>query len=116
MATPLPTHITTCPDFKTDHLRWHERVIAEAVLRALPAEATGGGCQAFWSPDKWKQRGEHYGTNSLLILVHDGGDLAPLCNPDYGMPLCMRALEAELREMGLFVESCTCWYSAVYLA
>lgn len=116
MATPLPTGITTCPDFATDHLRPHERVIAEAVLKALPPDATGGGCQAFHSPDKWQQRGEQYGTRSLLVVVHDGGDLAPLCNPDYGAPLCIRALDEELRGMGLFLEPCTAWYSAIYLA
>lgn len=107
---------TTSPDFTTEHLRPHERVIADAVLRALPDDATGGGCPAFWSPDKWRERGERFGTDSLLVLVHDGGDLAPCCNFDYGAPLCVRALEEELRKLGLFVEACTSWYSAVYLA
>lgn len=103
-------------DLKTDHLRPHEQLIARAVLSVLPKDATGGGCTAFYSPDKWKQRGERFGTNSLLVIVHDGGDLAPFCNLDYCNHRCVERLAARLQKLGLFVEQCTSWYSAVYLA
>lgn len=105
----------TSKDFTTEHLRPHERVIAEAVLSVLPDDATGGGCQAFYSPDKWKERGETYGHGSLLIVVHDGGDLAPYCSLDYGCyGLNGRMVEA-LSKAGVYVEQCTSWYSAIYL-
>jgi hypothetical protein len=104
-------------DFKIDHLRPHEQLIAKAVLRVLPRDATGGGCQAFYSPDEWAKRsGEEYGRDSLLVLVHDGGDLAPHCNLDYCNYKAHEKLYKSLRKLGLFVEQCTGWYSAIYRA
>lgn len=103
-------------DFCTYHLRPHEALIADLMLSVLPPDATGGGCWAFWSPDKWKQRGEKHGTNSLLVVVHDGGDLAPYCSLDYGAYQSIERMAAVLGRAGLFIEQCTDWYSAVYLA
>lgn len=108
--------MTTCEDFKVDHLRPHERVIAKAVLKALPKTATGGGCKAFYSPDEWAKRGEHYGKDSLLIVVHDGGDLSYACNLDKGMWGMHDRLVRTLAKHGLYIEQCTCWYSAIYRA
>lgn len=103
-------------DFKIDHLRPHEQTIARLVLAVLPPDATGGGCSAFHRPDKWAERGEDYGTDSLLVLVHDGGDLAPYCNLDYCSYGSAEKLQRRLVKAGLYVQQCTSWYSAIYRA
>lgn len=106
-------------DFDTNVLpRWRGRELAEAI-RAWVADrngraATGGGCRAFYSPEQWAKREESYGLSSLLILVHDGGDLAPLCNSDYEAREEMKAFAKYLETLEVRVESCTGWYSAVY--
>jgi hypothetical protein len=103
-------------DFNVSHLHPHQRAIARAVLRVLPKDATGGGCRAFYSPKEWAARNETYGLKSLLIVVHDGGDLEPYCNLDFGCYSMHDRLQAELGKVGLYMESCTSWYSAIYLA
>lgn len=73
-----------------------------------------GGCKAFYSPAEWKDRGEEYGLESLLIVCHDGGDLSALCygNGDH-VPL-QNAFVGALKAAGLYCQPCTCWYSAIY--
>jgi hypothetical protein len=73
-----------------------------------------GGCKAFYSPAEWLERGEQYGLKSLLVVVHDGGCLAPICNMDYGNYVLHDSLQAKLHAAGFFLEGCTSWYSAVY--
>lgn len=55
---------------------------ADAILATTKAES-GGDCKAFYTPAEWEARGEKYGSGSELIVVHDGGDLAPSFNMDY---------------------------------
>lgn len=88
--------------------------IANAILKILPKDASGGGCKAFYSTTEWKERKESYGLNSGLIVVHDGGDLAKYCNLDYESYLDCKKLNQALGEIGYYIEGCTCWYSAVY--
>jgi len=73
-----------------------------------------GGGGRFYAPTQWAERGETYGTSSLLVVTHDGGDHAPAFNLDYGRYELNERLQAVLREHGMYVEACTCWYSAVY--
>lgn len=73
-----------------------------------------GGCRVFYTPEEWKLRGEVYGRDSLLIVVHDGGDHAPAFNLDYGMYDISDKLREHMRKEGYMVEQCTSWYSAVY--
>ena len=73
-----------------------------------------GGCKAFYSPIEWAARGEKYGCNSVLVLVHDGGALRDFCNYDAECPSRIEAMIKALEPLGLYVESCTGWYSAVY--
>jgi len=87
---------------------------AEAIVRLLGPDASGGGCRAFYSPEEWRERGETYGRKSLLVLVHDGGDLARHCNYDYGDYKAVERLAETLKPFDLYVEACTSWYSAVY--
>lgn len=92
------------------------RKAAEAIVRVLAEnEATNtGGCRAFYSPDEWSDRGEDYGTGSVLVVVHDGGDHAAFFNYAYEQPGLMEKVQEALRPLGLYVEQCTGWYSAVY--
>jgi hypothetical protein len=73
-----------------------------------------GGCTTFYTPEEWKARGEEYGTEGLFVIVHDGGDVAPVCNFDYEQYGLMEEGRVALARAGAFVEQCTSWYSAVY--
>jgi hypothetical protein len=75
---------------------------------------SGGGCRAFYTPEEWKARGELYGTESVLIICHDGGDLAPMCNMDYECYKLHDEMQRVMGQAGFFVQDCTGWYSAVY--
>jgi len=86
--------------------------IAE-FLKTFDLEYTGG-CKAFYSPKEWKERGEDYGLESELIVVHDGGDLASIFNLDYGCYDLNAKMDEALRRHGVWMESCTCWYTAIY--
>ena len=68
----------------------------------------------FYTPAEWKVRGEKHGNEAVLVIVHDGGDLAPLCNYDYGCYDDIEAFSAFLGGLGYYVEDATGWYSAVY--
>lgn len=72
---------------------------------------SGGG---LYSAKQWRDRGELYGRSSKLVIVHDGGDLAPYLNLDY---MCYKNYDKQVeffRKYGYYIETCTCWYSAVY--
>lgn len=86
---------------------------AEAVLATTGAES-GGGCRAFYTPEEWAARGEKYGTGSVLVVVHDGGDLAPSFNMDHCAYESMERVRKALEPLGLYAEQCTSWYSAIY--
>lgn len=74
-----------------------------------------GGCKTFYSPKEWKERGEDYGTVSLLVVVHDGGDHARAFSWDYEDYASIEGLNKDLMEVGgMYSEQCTCWYSAIY--
>ncbi len=52
----------------------------------------------------------------MLVVVHDGGDLAPVFNWAYERYALIEELRVELERVGLFAEQCTSWYSAIYRA
>jgi hypothetical protein len=107
-------------DFRTDHLSGEALKIASAISEMIKddkgEDPHGGGCTAFYTPEHWRERGENYGTDSVLILCHDGGDLALYCNLDYAYYRGQERMNSCLKNLGYWVESCTCWYSAVYPA
>ena len=100
-------------DFRVDHLKGDELTVAKVVLRIL-GKNPSGGCRAFWTAEEWLARNEKYGTDSVLVLVHDGGDLATVCNWDYGRYDLSEKLTEALKVAGYYYEQCTSWYSAVY--
>jgi hypothetical protein len=105
-------------DFDWSHLSGDSLRAAKVVLgvlhRYFDRSATGGGCTAFYTSDEWRARGEQFGKTSVLVLVHDGGDLAPICNPAYGQDTMSDDLVRSLHRAGFYREQCTCWYSAIY--
>jgi len=94
------------------------RVAAQAVLDFLTEKdiTYHGGGGRFYSPQEWRERGEIYGTGSLLVITHDGGAHSAAFNPDYEDYALMEELRLRLQEVDLYVEQCTSWYSAVYQA
>ena len=70
----------------------------------------------FKTPQEWAERGEDYGLKSVLVVLHDGGNQAPYLNLDYCAYKCHEKMAEALRDIGYYVEQCTCWYSAVYKA
>lgn len=75
----------------------------------------GGGYRAFYSPESWRKRGEEYGKGAELIVVHDGGDLAPYFNHDYDCYPAVEEMDKALSRLGAYAEQCTSWYTAIYL-
>jgi len=94
------------------------RKVAEIVLgcatEAMGEEPDPCGCKTFYSPLEWKERGEEYGLESELIVVHDGGDFAHLCSYLYNSPKLQERFIELLEAEGYYIEPCTCWYGAVY--
>lgn len=92
---------------------------AAETLRDFFAEngITGhGGGGKFYSPREWAARGERYGTESLLIVTHEGGNHAGAFNLDYQQYALFDAMVRRLDTIGVFCEACTSWYSAIYPA
>ncbi|NLE78110.1 MAG: hypothetical protein GX610_00735 [Rhodococcus sp.] len=73
-----------------------------------------GGGGRFYSPSEWKDRGEQWGTESLLIITHDGGDHASAFAYDYGNYSLIDELQTRLGHINVFAEQCTSWYTALY--
>ncbi len=73
-----------------------------------------GGCKAFYEPYDWVSRGNEYGRDSVLVICHDGGSLAYLCNYDHCDYQSIEKFKTHLARYGFWVENCTTWYSAIY--
>jgi hypothetical protein len=73
-----------------------------------------GGCTTFYSTQQWKDRREEFGTESELVIVHDGGDIAKFFNYDYQDYTEIERMNKLLKKYGVYFESCTSWYSAIY--
>ena len=105
-------------DFNVSHLEGNALNAAKTIVKTLNhnlgRKPSGGGCKAFYSQSEWIERKEKYGSKALLILCHDGGDLAPFCNLDYCAYESYEALQSAMNKKGFYIEQCTSWYSAVY--
>jgi hypothetical protein len=89
---------------------------AEAIVRLLTelGLTETGGCRAFYSPKEWRERDEEYGGKADLIVVHDGGSLAPFFNYDYRAYSMVDEMSKRLDQAGAWAEPCTSWYTAIY--
>lgn len=88
------------------------KVILEFLAEKELTEHGGGG--KFYSPKQWAERGELYGRTSELVITHDGGDHAYALDYDREAYALMEELRGRLQPLGMYIEQCTCWYSAVY--
>jgi hypothetical protein len=88
--------------------------ICDTIIDVVGEDACAAGCRAFYTPEEWMARGERYGLNSILIVVHDGGDLAPYFNYDYGRYELTEKMRKALKKIGYWSEACTSWYTAIY--
>ncbi len=91
---------------------------AYAVLGLMTEYGTTdtGGCRTFYTPSSWAARGEKYGRESALIVVHDGGDVASFFNADLDWVVArIEAMRRTLDALGFYAERCTSWYSAIYV-
>lgn len=92
------------------------RSAAAAIKKVLAQHGMTdtGGCRAFYTPKEWAERGEQYGTKSLLIVVYDGGDLYNFLSYNSEWAGGQDAMHKSLAAVGVYAESCTGWYSAIY--
>jgi len=72
-----------------------------------------GSHPMFRTPRAWRDRGEKYGGNSLLVVLHEEGDLGYVLEGEGGWKLA-EDLRERLIRAGLFMEQCMSWFSAVY--
>lgn len=89
-------------------------VVSDTITRFNDRKADGCGCTPFASPEDWRKRGELYGLDSVLIVIHDGGDYAKFFNSNYCCFNAIDAMNKALSDVGYWFEECTSWYSAIY--
>lgn len=87
------------------------KTVHSVAKKHLGSEPDAGGGKTFVHPSEWD--GE-YGKESLLIIVHDGGDYAKYFNMDYQDYEAIELMSKALDKLGVFVQDCEGWYSAVY--
>lgn len=75
-----------------------------------------GGCKAFYTPPEWKDREPYVilTENLILVVVHDGGELANVFNLDYGCTRLYDDMRSILSGAGFWAEAVTTWYSYIY--
>jgi len=99
----------------------HKGKRAAEIIRDFCAEhELGSGQRVFISPAEWRDRGERYGNQSLLVVMHEGTD-ANRClsmdgafgqnGGDYSLH---EALVEKLADAGVYLEQMFGWSSAVY--
>ncbi len=77
-----------------------EIILAQVRNMGLEDDISG---RMFYSPSEWRERGERFGLNADLIVVHDDGfKLAPF-----------HAAKQELGKKGFYYEEAETWYSVV---
>jgi len=104
--------------FDTSHLDGKAKEVADAIVEHIRTtngrEPWSGGCKAFYLKEDWEARPEPYGDGSMLVLVHDGGDLAPFCDYGHGQYDLIESMNAMLEKHGVWFECLTNWSSAIY--
>lgn len=92
-----------------------DKIVALVKRDHCSEDISSGGQRSFYSPEEWLARGEKYGHGSVMIVCHDGGDLAKYFNLDYCCYDAYDRMHEELAEIGMYPEQCTSWYTAIYL-
>jgi hypothetical protein len=94
------------------HAAWK---IVRAFLTAKDSNYCGG-CKAFYTPAEWKTREPYViiTENIVLVVVHDGGDLANVFNLDHGCHLLHDGMRSTLYEAGFVAEAVTARFTYIY--
>lgn len=83
-------------------------------MRAL-GEEWCGGCKAFYSPDEWARvNGSPVSRSTLLVIIHDGGNMAPRFNLDYEQYALYSSIDPMLRTRGLWRDHMSSVESRIY--
>lgn len=120
-------------DFAVDHLDGKAREVADVIVAVIRdvygKEPSGGGCPAFFTPEQWKEKcypdGQPHDDggfiadpgeleDAILLLCHDGGNLARFCSYLEGDIDAQEALHEALGGLGAHVERLRSYCSAVY--
>jgi hypothetical protein len=100
------------PEGLSEQGRKAAQVVLDVLIRNRRVYT--GGCRTFYTPEEWRARGETWGLNALVIVVHDGGDVAPFFNSAYGDGYATKDMREALQAAGFYAENSTSWYSDIY--
>ena len=94
------------------------RKLALALAKLAKQRNWFAGQKVFYSPQEWNDRGEPFGKNAALIILHEGGDHAPFFSMDYSYEAgSYEDYENQinfLKEHGFWSEGMYRWSSAIY--
>ena len=94
------------------------RKLALALAKLAKERNWNAGQKVFWSPKQWRDKGEPYGENSSLIILHEGGDHAPFFSMDYSYEAgSYDQYEEQLKFLsgyGFWSEGIYRWSTAIY--
>ena len=94
------------------------RKLALALAKLAKERNWNAGQKVFWSPKEWRDKGEPYGRNSALVILHEGGDHAPFFSLDHSYyDGSYNQYEEQVRflsEYGFWLEGLYTWSSAIY--
>lgn len=109
----MATTAWTTPDGLNTHGALAASIIRDFLIDKGLADNCGG---KFYSPAQWRERGEQWGRESLLVIVHDGDPASTVFNwdasPD-GYAL-REELQEQLDSIGVYFEAATGWYTTVH--
>jgi hypothetical protein len=66
------------------------------------------------TPEEWSERGENHGLGSVLVVIHDGGNLARFFSYDHEDYRAIDRMDKALEAVGYYSEQMTTWYSAIF--
>jgi hypothetical protein len=93
------------------HLTPAMQKVAKAIIKKVGEEDSS---QTFYTPQEWSARGEDYGRDAEMIVVHDGPPFAPHFNLDYEKYDLHDEMSEVIEATGYWMEACTTWYTAIY--
>ena len=83
-------------------------------MRAAGEEGCGG-CKAFYSPAEWEDLQKvRLARSVLLVVCHDGGNMAPRFNTDYEQYKLYDSIDPMLRARGLWRDHITSVESHIF--
>jgi hypothetical protein len=94
------------------------RKLAFALAKLAKERNWNAGQKVFWSPKQWRDKGESYGRDAELVILHEGGAHAPFFSLDHAYNTRFyNQYEEQVRflsEYGFWLEGLYTWSSAVY--